>query len=276
MASMRLFSFTRISQQIKARKDCSLKAAFHNEELRISSDLHTELKPKEFRRHWIKQRSRAIWVSLASVLVFQVYYWVPAGATATAYIQKYWKSLKCILEPDFFAPKSARDTVIPVLPTQSLLPDAQLQADLITWFESMDIAKDEGVTGPWLQDLLLGLVPANAFPAEITVKDFVTVVSKTASPQKTLEKLLSSTTQEQEIYQNLQNSLEATKLAARARRQAYEAELKRVEDATYMQLFKEMARKQQDKIAKKLKKHPLSVRLQTRKSELESSLKSLT
>ena len=81
---------------MKLRKDNSLKAAFHNEELRVSSKSYTEMGAKDFRRHWVKERSRAIWVSLATVAGLQVYYWTPAGAMATAYVQKYWKALKCL------------------------------------------------------------------------------------------------------------------------------------------------------------------------------------
>lgn len=275
MASLRLFSFTRISQQIKLRKDNSLKAAFNNEELRVSSKSHTELSAKDYRRHWVKQRSRAIWVSLATVLGLQTYYWTPPGAVATAYVQKYWKALKCFLEPSFGAPQSARDTVISVLPSQSPLPEAQLQS-LLAWFERMDLVREEGVTGAWLQDLLLGLVPAQAFPQEIAVKDFISVVSKAENPDKVLEKLISSTTQEQEVYNNLQNSLQSAKMTARASREAYESQLQKEEDDIYLQLFRQMARKEQDNVAKKLRKHPSSVRLQARKSTLNSTLKALS
>ena len=214
-------------------------------------------------------------MSLATLAGLQVYYWTPAGAMATAYVQKYWKALKCLIEPSLIGPQSARDTVISVLPRQSPLPEEQLQG-LLDWFERMDLVREEGVTGAWLQDLLLGLVPANAFHEEIAVKDFISVVSKAESPGKVLEKLLSSTTQEQELYSNLQNSLQTAKLAARASREAYELKLQRAEDDTYLQLYRQMARKEQDNLTKKMRKYPASARLQARKLALDSTLKSLS
>ena len=69
---------------------------------------------KDFRRYWVKERSRDIWVSLATLAGLQVYYWTPAGAMVTAYVQNYWKALKCLIHR---TPIRPRHSDFPTVPT---------------------------------------------------------------------------------------------------------------------------------------------------------------
>lgn len=140
----------------------------------------------------------------------------------------------------------------------------------------MDLVKEEGVTGSWLQTVLTGLIPPNAFPEEVSLKDFLTIISKSQSPREIYERLVSNTTEEDQVYSNLQHSLEQAKMTARTRREAYEAQLKLAENTLYLQLFKQMASKEQDRLNKKIKKYPESDRYKSRKAILENTIKSIS
>ena len=103
----------------------------------------------------------------------------------------------------------------------------------------------------WLQDLLL--VPANAFHEEIAVKAFISVVSK--APGKALPRAGTLTCRIRFKLPNWQQ----------------EPVVQRAEDDTYLQLYRQMARKEQDNLTK-MRKYPASARLQARKSALDSTL----
>jgi len=128
---------------------------------------------------------------------------------------------------------------------QGQLPEDQLSA---SWTGSKEWTKES-------QGLAAGLAAsaANAFHEEIAVKAFISVVSK--APGKALPRAGTLTCRIRFKLPNWQQ----------------EPVVQRAEDDTYLQLYRQMARKEQDNLTK-MRKYPASARLQARKSALDSTL----